>query len=106
MALKIELQGNGPGNGLVLVGGHFDEPESVALAIQRNDGRYLGAAQIWQTTVHWHPQFSVQPDGRDLLLDVGPDIIDGVIGVGGIPLRVLLRVDGAEDFGILRIRGS
>ena len=104
--MKIELQGSGPGYGILRIDGSFDEPESVALAIQRNDGHYLGVAQQWQTTPHWHPQFGVQLDGRGLRLDVGPDIVDGVIAVGGIPLRVAVRVDGAEDFGILRIRGE
>ena len=104
--MKIELQGRGPGRGLLRISGGFDEPESVAIAIQRNDGRYLGGAQEWQTTPHWHPQFRVQPHGQGLLLDVGPDIIDGVITVGGLPLKVVVRVDGAEDFGILRIQGE
>lgn len=114
MALRLELQPRGPGHGRLRIGGPAlgttasqgsATPESVTLAIQRNDGRFLGADGNWQLTAHRHPQFSVEgtPGGIDLSL--GPVLIDAIIGVGGAPLRIILRWDGREDQGILRIRG-
>ena len=106
MPLKIELQGHGAGSGELRVAGRFDIPESLSLSIQRNDGLYLGLGQVWQSTPHWHPQFSVLPEAEGLRMELGADIVDGVIDAGGVPLRVVLRMDDREDFGVLRIRGE
>jgi hypothetical protein len=106
MSVKIELQGSGAGRGVLLIGGRFPAPESVALAVERNDGRYLGLRGVWQTTPHWHPQFGVQPFAGGMRLDLAPEIVDGVIAVGGVPLRFLVRADGVEHAGVLRIRGE
>ena len=106
MPLKIELQGRGAGSGVLRVQGAPLMAESVALTLQRNDGLYLGPDQVWQTTPHWHPQFGVQAVDERLQMDLVGDLIDGVIAAGGVPLRVTLRVDGSEDYGVLRIRGQ
>jgi hypothetical protein len=78
----------------------------VALAIQRNDGRYLGLDGSWQTTPHWHPQFSAEPDTGGLRIELGPALIDGIVALHGQPLLLVLRLDGHEDRGVLRVRGS
>ncbi len=106
MALTISLESIGPGRGRLLVSGGRPAPESTSLAIQRNDGRYLAPGQLWQVTSHWHPQFSVEPMADGIRLELGPDLVDGIIGVGGAPLRVALRIDGVEDAAVLRIRGE
>ncbi len=106
MALTISLESIGPGRGRLLVSGSRPAPESTSLAIQRNDGRYLAPGQLWQVTSHWHPQFSVEPMADGIRLELGPDLVDGIIGVGGAPLRVALRIDGVEDAAVLRIRGE
>jgi hypothetical protein len=106
MPVKIELQALGAGSAVLRVGGNLDTPESVALAIQRNDGLYLGPAQVWQTSPHWHPQFGVQPRSGGLAMELGAEIVDGVIDAGGVPLKVSLRLDEREESGVLRIRGE
>lgn len=106
MALNIELTPSGPGVALLEVAGVEAIPERIALALQRNDGHWLGVDRQWQDTPHWHPMFTAEaaPDGIQLLL--GADLVDCIIGVGGSPLQVTMRLDDATDAGVLRIRGA
>jgi hypothetical protein len=106
MALKIDLHPAGPGSARLLIGGIRPSPETVSLALQRNDGRYLGLDRQWQVTPHWHPIFTAEPLSDGLRLTLGPDLVDSIVGVGGAPLRVVVRLDGVEDAGTLRIRGD
>jgi len=106
MPLNPFLQPNGPGRGLLRIEGRMGPAESVALAIQRNDGRYLGVDGSWQATPHWHPQFSAEPDADGLRIELGPALIDGIVALHGQPLLLALRLDGHEDRGVLRVRGS
>ncbi len=106
MALKLSLQSTGPGQGILHIAGPTDAPESVNLAIQRNDGRYLGLHGQWQPTPHWHPQFSAEPDPAGLRLALGPELVDGIIAMRGAPLQMAVRLDDRQDSGVLRIRGS
>ncbi|RKT46442.1 hypothetical protein [Thiocapsa rosea] len=106
MALKIDLHPAGPGSARLLIGGARPSPETVSLALQRNDGRYLGLDRQWQVTPHWHPIFTAEPLSDGLRLTLGADLVDSIVGVGGAPLRVVARLDGAEDAGTLRIRGE
>jgi len=109
MTLKLSLESTGPGRGLLRIGGSLNEEaaESVNLAIQRNDGRYLGLHGQWQPTPHWHPQFSAEPDpAQGFNIAVGADLLDGIIAMQGAPLRVTARLDDQEDSGVLRIRGA
>lgn len=106
MPVKIELQGHGAGGGVLQVSGNIELPESLSLAIQRNDGLYLGDALVWQPSPHWHPQFSVTPTADGLTVALGTDIIDGIIDAGGVPLRLTLRLDDNQQSGVLRIRGE
>ncbi|UHD16691.1 SEL1-like repeat protein [Thiocapsa bogorovii] len=106
MALKIDLHPVGPGSARLLIAGERPSPETVSLALQRNDGRYLGLDRQWQVTPHWHPIFTAEPLSEGLRLTLGPDLVDSIVGVGGAPLRVVARLDGVEDAGTLRIRGE
>jgi hypothetical protein len=106
MALKLDLHPGGPGSARLLIGGARPSPETVSLALQRNDGRYLGLDRQWQVTPHWHPIFTAEPLSEGLRLTLGADLVDSIVGVGGAPLRVVARLDGVEDAGTLRIRGE
>jgi len=106
MPLKLLLEPTGPGRGLLSVQDPAAAPESVTLAIQRNDGRYLGQHGHWQPEPFWHPQFSVDTDARGLRIGLGSALMDGIIGMQGAPLMVALRLDGQEDRGVVRVRGS
>ncbi|HSO81298.1 hypothetical protein [Thiocapsa sp.] len=106
MALKIDLHPAGPGSARLLIGGARPSPETVSLALQRNDGRYLGLDRQWQVTPHWHPIFTAEPLSDGLRLTLDADLVDSIVGVGGAPLRVVARLDGVEDAGTLRIRGE
>lgn len=106
MALKIEIEPRAPGRARLLVGGVAGMPEAVALAIQRNNGHWLGPNRQWQVTPHWHPQFGIEPTPDGLRLEIGADLVDSIIDVGGSPLQVTLRMDGATDAGVLRMRGE
>lgn len=106
MALKLDLHPAGPGSARLLIGGARPSPETVSLALQRNDGRYLGLDRQWQVTPHWHPIFTAEPLSDGLRLILGADLVDSIVGVGGAPLRVVARLDDVEDAGTLRIRGE
>jgi hypothetical protein len=100
MALKLSLESTGPGRGLLRIGGTrpTDAAESVNLAIQRNDGRYLGLHGQWQPTPHWHPQFSAEPDpaANGFNIALGAALLDGIIAMQGAPLRVTARLDARK----------
>ena len=108
MALKLLLESTGAGHGLLRIGDQTEAAESVNLAIQRNDGRFLGLHGQWQPTPHWHPQFSAEPDPEStgLRIAIGSELLDGIIAMQGAPLRVTARIDDREDNGVLRIRGA
>jgi hypothetical protein len=106
MPLKLLLESAGPGRGLLHVEGPSEPAESVNLAIQRNDGRFLGQDGHWQPTPYWHPQFSAEPDAGGLRIELGPALMDGIIAMHGAPLMLSLRIDGREDRGVVRVRGS
>lgn len=106
MALKIDLYPAGPGAARLLIAGTRPPPERVTLALQRNDGRYLGTQGQWQVTAHWHPLFTAETAPEGLKLTLGQDLVDSIVGVGGSPLRVVVRLDETEDSGTLRIHGA
>lgn len=106
MPLKLLLEPAGPGRGLLHVEGPSEPAESVNLAIQRNDGRFLGQDGHWQPTPYWHPQFSAEPGADGLRIELGPALMDGIIAMHGAPLMLSLRIDGREDRGVVRVRGS
>ncbi|MCF7993179.1 MAG: hypothetical protein K9M02_22305, partial [Thiohalocapsa sp.] len=106
MSLKLLLESAGPGRGLLHVEGPSEPAESVNLAIQRNDGRFLGQDGHWQPTPYWHPQFSAEPGADGLRIALGPALMDGIIAMHGAPLMLSLRIDGREDRGVVRVRGS
>lgn len=106
MPLKLALESAGPGRGLLHVEGLVEPAESVSLAIQRNNGRYLGPDGDWQPTPYWHPQFSVAPGAKGLRIELGPLLMDGIIALHGAPLMLSLRIDGLEDRGVVRVRGT
>jgi hypothetical protein len=106
VALKIELEPRAPGCARLLVGGLTGMPETLALAIQRNNGKWLGPICQWQVTPHWHPQFSTEPMPDGLRLEIGADLVDSIIDAGGSPLQVTLRMDGVTEVGVLRMRGE
>jgi hypothetical protein len=105
MTLKLTMQSTGPGRGLLLIDGHTEPAESVALGIRRNDGRYLGDDGAWQPTPHWHPQFTAEAAADGLRITLGPSLIDGIVAMQGQPLELTVRLDEFEDSGILRLRG-
>jgi len=106
MPLKLFLESAGPGRGLLHVEGSSEPVESVSLAIQRNNGRYLGLDGDWQPAPYWHPQFGAEPDPRGLRIELGPTLMNGIIAMHGAPLMLSLRIDGEEDRGVVRVRGT
>lgn len=106
MALSIVLVPIAPGQALLQVAGVMAIPERIALAVQRNDGHWLGLGRQWQDTPHWHPMFTAEAAADGIQLLLGEDLVDSFIAVGGSPLQVTLRLDEVTDAGVLRIRGS
>ncbi|ESQ13904.1 MAG: hypothetical protein N838_23820 [Thiohalocapsa sp. PB-PSB1] len=106
MPLKLSLQSNGPGRGLLLVQGQSQPVESVNLALRRNDGQYLGRDGAWQPTAFWHPQFGVQPGSEGMQIELGAALMDPIVALHGQPLLLTLRLDDHEDSGVPRIRGA
>jgi hypothetical protein len=102
----MDLYPAGPGCARLLITGPELPAETIELALQRNDGRYLGTDRQWQLTAHWHPLFAAEPRPEGLRLTLGADLVDSIVGLGGAPLRIAVRRDGVEDAGMLRIRGS
>ena len=105
MPLQIQLTGTGPGQGFFDISGDRLAGESVELAIQRSsDDGYLGENLVWQSTPHWHVGHPVEVSPGRLRLSAGAEIVDGIAGSSVNALRMLVRIDGTQDYGVLRIR--
>lgn len=84
MALRADLSADkerGPGYGRLRVGGFDPKDEPLEICLQRNQGTtpYLGASGAWQATEAWHAVGAIERAGAELVVRVGPEIVDPVV---------------------------
>jgi len=96
----------GPGHGRLRVSGFDPKDESLALSLMRNQGTtpYLGNGGVWQATEEWHPAVDVEQSGAELVIRVGPEIVDPVVTQPTtVAYRLTVAAGVARDTGTLTV---
>lgn len=108
MSIRIELgadKDQGPGYGVIRIGGFGAGAGPVDFSLMRNQGSqpYLGRGRVWQAMEAWHSATALA-DGTDLIIPVGPDIVDPIVGQPTtVAYRLTLASGTTRDAGVLRI---
>jgi len=106
MALKLQLTGERPGYGRLLIENLAAEGE-LQFSFQRSSDRYfLGTGQQWQATAHWHAVGGVEADSGGCSCQLGPDIIDGLLPSSNDAILLSVQGGGISDKGMLRTASS
>ena len=106
MALKLQLTGERPGYGRLLIENLAAEGE-LQFSFQRSSDRhFLGTGQQWQATAHWHAVGGVEADSGGCSCLLGPDIIDGLLPSSNDAILVSVQGDGISDKGMMRTASS
>ena len=84
MAIRAELSADkdrGPGYGLLRIAGLGTPGGSVDFSLKCNQvtAPFLGTGGKWQATEIWHTVTAMTAEGDDLLIPVGPEIIDPIV---------------------------
>ncbi|MFZ1414661.1 MAG: hypothetical protein WAS73_08810 [Defluviicoccus sp.] len=84
MAIRAELSADkdrGPGYGLLRIAGLGTPGGSVDFSIKSTQvtAPFLGSAGRWQATEAWHSVTTMTAEGDDLLIPVGPEIVDAIV---------------------------
>lgn len=86
MAVQCELSNDraqGPGHGLLRLGGTGLTPGPLAFSLKRNQGTapFLGHSGQWQATELWHEGEALAGEGGRLILSVGPELVDPIVAL-------------------------
>lgn len=109
MAIRADLSADrerGPGHGRLRVGGFDPGDDALELSLMRNQGTapYLGNGGIWQPTEAWHPAVDVERAAGELVIRVGPEIVDPIVTQPTtVAYRLLLAAGVKRDAGTLRV---
>jgi len=96
----------GPGHGRLRVSGFDPKGEAVELSLMRNQGTtpYLGNGGVWQATEEWHPAVDVERAGTELVIRVGPEIVDPIVTQPTtVAYRLTVAAGVARDVGTLTV---
>jgi hypothetical protein len=106
MALKLQLTGERPGYGRLLIE-NLAATGELQFSFQRSSDRhFLGTGQQWQATAHWHAVGGVEADGGGCSCLLGPDIIDGLLPSSNDAILVSVQGGGISDKGMMRTASS
>ncbi len=115
MAIRAELSADkdrGPGFGLLRIAGLGTAGGAVDLALKCNQvtAPFLGAGGRWQATEAWHSVTAMTAEGDDLLIPVGPEIVDAIVAQPSRVAYYLTVATGTQKQGatltIHRLLGS
>lgn len=85
MAIKADLSADrerGAGYGQFRISGFGESAGPVDFSLMRNQGTqpYLGKGGMWQASETWHTADAMDIDGDNVVIPVGPDIVDAIVG--------------------------
>ncbi|HRW59051.1 MAG TPA: hypothetical protein P5340_00225 [Defluviicoccus sp.] len=115
MAIRAELgadKDRGPGFGLLRIAGLGTAGGAVDLSLKCNQvtAPFLGAGGRWQATETWHSVTAMTAEGDDLLIPVGPEIVDAIVAQPSRVAYYLTVATGVEKQGatlsVHRLLGS
>jgi len=106
VAIRADLSADkerGPGHGRLRVGGFDPGDDVLELSLMRNQGTapYLGDGGIWQATEVWHTAGEVERAAGELVIRLGPEIVDPIVTQ---PTTVAYRLTLAA--GVTRASGT
>ncbi len=115
MAIRAELSADkdrGPGFGLLRIAGLGTAGGAVDLSLKCNQvtAPFLGAGGRWQATETWHSVTAMTAEGDDLLIPVGPEIVDAIVAQPSRVAYYLTVANGVQKQGatltVHRLLGS
>ncbi|MBX3516186.1 MAG: hypothetical protein KF815_04510 [Rhodospirillales bacterium] len=115
MAIRAELgadKDRGPGFGLLRIAGLGTAGGAVDLSLKCNQvtAPFLGAGGRWQATETWHSVTAMTAEGDDLLIPVGPEIVDAIVAQPSRVAYYLTVATGVQKQGatltVHRLLGS
>lgn len=115
MAIRAELgadKDRGPGFGLLRIAGLGAAGGTVDLSLKCNQvtAPFLGAGGRWQATEAWHSVTAMTAEGDDLLIPVGPEIVDAIVAQPSRVAYYLTVATGVQKQGatltVHRLLGS
>ncbi|VUX45426.1 hypothetical protein DF3PA_120028 [Candidatus Defluviicoccus seviourii] len=115
MAIRAELSADkdrGPGFGLLRIAGLGTAGGTVDLSLKCNQvtAPFLGTGGRWQATETWHSVTAMTAEGDDLLIPVGPEIVDAIVAQPSRVAYYLTVATGVQKQGatltVHRLLGS
>lgn len=115
MAIRAELsadQDRGPGYGVLRIAGLGAPGGSLDLSLKCNDAKapFLGTGGKWQATEAWQSAAAMTAEGDDLLISVGPEIVDAIVAQPSRVAYYLTVATGVQKQGatltVHRLLGS
>jgi TPR repeat protein len=85
VAIKADLSADrerGAGCGRLRIFGLGETMGPIDFSLMRNQGTqpYLGKGRMWQASETWHAADEVRVEGDAIVIPVGPDIVDAIVG--------------------------
>lgn len=115
MPIRAELsadQDRGPGYGVLRIAGLGTPGGSLDLSLKCNDAKapFLSTGGKWQATEAWQSAAAMTAEGDDLLIPVGPEIVDAIVAQPSRVAYYLTVATGAQKQGatltVHRLLGS
>jgi hypothetical protein len=109
VAIRAELSADrdrGAGHGLLRIVGLAAGDGPIDFSLRRNQGSapYLGPLGTWQATEAWHPAGEAQADGEALVILLGPEIIDPIVGqAANVAYQLVVAVGAGRETTSLKV---
>lgn len=110
MPINAELSADtdrGPGYGLIRIGGLPAATGPIDFSLQRSQAKepFLGPDGRWQATEAWHSVEPTAVEGNELVVAVGPTIVDAIVTQGSIIRYKLTVATGVrKDAATLKVQ--
>jgi TPR repeat protein len=111
VAIKSDLSADrerGAGYGQLRIVGLGESSGPIDFSLMRNQGTqpYLGKGGIWQASETWHAADEVVVDGDVVVIPVGPDIVDAIVGQSAnVAYRLAVAAGATKQVATLKVHG-
>ena len=108
MAIRPELSADrarGPGYGRLRISG-WRSAGPIRLALRRNQASepFLGHGGVWQASEAWHPVSASEQVGDDIVVAVGPEIVDPIVSQPtSVAYLLIVADDTRRDQGAIKL---
>lgn len=109
MAIKADLSADrerGAGCGQLRIAGLGELSGPIDFSLMRNQGTqpYLGTGRVWQASESWHSAGEVTRDGDGVVISVGPDIVDAIVGQpANVSYRLTVAAGAKKEATTLKV---